>query len=67
MDAGDAYLSPSQINTKYQANYRCRVCHEAMNLHWFNGTSCPVCDKAACTKALEQEYAVALLDNQNYD
>lgn len=50
-------LSPDQINAQHSDPvYRCRVCRAATGLHWFNGTSCPVCDKPSCNAALAQEY-----------
>lgn len=39
--------------------YRCRVCRTAEKLHWYEGTSCPVCDKPACIDAVAAEYQAA--------
>lgn len=41
------------------AAYRCRVCRAEDRLVWFNGTSCPVCERPECVKELWAEYDAA--------
>ena len=39
--------------------YACRPCGKKTNLHWYNGTSCPVCDNPECEAALDLEWKLA--------
>lgn len=53
-------MNPNEINAKFdEAVYHCRACKTDKNLHWFLGTSCPVCDKLECQQKLRQEWAEA--------
>ena len=61
------WLSPDQINAKNGTNYRCRPCGAKSGLHWYRGTSCPVCDKPECAAALDAEWEQALLEIQQRD
>ena len=47
--------------------YRCRACRTDINLHWYRGTSCPVCNKLECKKALDAEWATAYEDLQAHE
>lgn len=49
--------SPDEINLKNGAHYRCRPCGATSGLHWYRGTSCPVCSKPECTQSLNEEWA----------
>lgn len=49
-------MSPDQINQKHgRAVYRCRWCHAESGLHWWAGTSCPVCANPECSARCAQE------------
>jgi hypothetical protein len=51
---------PHEINATHgKVYYRCRPCGAETNLHWFRGTSCPVCNKPECTAQLEIEWEAA--------
>lgn len=61
-------MSPDQINEQMgKVVYRCRPCRAESGLHWFNGTSCPVCSKPECTEALRKEWAEAYAAMQEED
>ena len=55
------HSSPGDINSHFgRTVYNCRPCGTDQNLSWFNGTSCPVCDKPECTKALWEEWNIVM-------
>ena len=56
--------TPDEINLKHGASYRCRPCGATSGLHWYRGTSCPVCSNPECTKALNKEWSQMEQDMQ---
>jgi hypothetical protein len=63
-------MSPDQINAQFgKPVYHCRPCKAETGLHWYRGTSCPVCSKPECTAALDHEWQQAYdepLDSENF-
>jgi hypothetical protein len=54
-------LSPDQINARHEkAVYHCRACRVESGLHWYRGTSCPVCSKPECIQFCDREWDQAL-------
>jgi len=60
-------MTPDQINEKNGAKYHCRACGVMTGLHWFNGTSCPVCSKPECQATLQREWDEAYREIENRD
>lgn len=55
------YPLPHEIKGVYgEIIYKCRVCHASEKLHWYGGTSCPVCDRPECIAALNEEFQEAM-------
>lgn len=53
----EAYLTPDEINARPGGPfYSCRRCHATTGLHWYRGTSCPVCSDPACTAFCDREW-----------
>lgn len=54
-------MTPDEINSRYPVPvYRCRVCRTPTGLHWYRGTSCPVCPRPECIKVCDSEWDEAL-------
>lgn len=53
-------MTPDDVNQRDGVmHYRCRSCRVDHGLHWYRGTSCPVCSKPECIKFCDDEFAQA--------
>lgn len=49
-------MSPDQINAEHgQPLWTCVTCKVTSGLHWWNGLSVAVCDRAECSKAFNDK------------
>ena len=68
MSFGSEDLSPEGINrTHGKPVWRCWGCKSETGLHWHNGWSVAMCQKAACATAYNKMCAEQIAEQSNFE